>query len=252
MPETLTPRARRQPMPLYAQVANTLRGEIEGGAWAVGDQLPAIDDLAARFSVSRATMRQAIEILETEGLVRRRQGIGTFVEGDPREQHWLPLASDWASFVRMVEPLKPRLILVESAERQPRILDREGRPAAAYQHMKRVHYRDDEPFCLIDMYLAADIYLRAPERFRTSIIAPVLAAMPEIGIGKVAQTLTVGGASQEAAERLDLPLGAPVANVRRAITDRTGTCIYIADVIYRGDVVSLEIDLSPRAGEVGA
>ncbi|PIW30873.1 MAG: GntR family transcriptional regulator [Rhodospirillales bacterium CG15_BIG_FIL_POST_REV_8_21_14_020_66_15] len=245
----LPPRARRRhTMPLYAQVANTLRGEIEAGTWSRGQQLPAIDDLAARFNVARATMRQAIEILEAEDLVRRRHGLGTFVESEPREQRWLPLASDWTSFVRMVEPLQPKLILVETAERQPRILEGEGRPASAYQHIKRVHFRDDEPFCLIDIYLAADIYLRAPEQFRTQIVVPLLASMPDVTIGKVHQTLSVDGAGQETAERLDLPLGAPVANVRRTIADRDGTCIYVGDVTYRGDVVRLEIDLSPTPG----
>ncbi|HBT42617.1 MAG TPA: hypothetical protein DEB21_11520, partial [Rhodospirillaceae bacterium] len=68
----LPPRARRHTMPLYAQVANTLRGEIEAGIWSLGQQLPAIDDLATRFNVARATMRQAIGIIESEGLVKRR------------------------------------------------------------------------------------------------------------------------------------------------------------------------------------
>lgn len=245
----MSTRMRRHTMPLYAQVANTLRGEIEAGAWPLGAQLPAIEDLAGRFGVARATMRQAIELLEQEGLVIRRHGHGTFVASDPRDQRWLHLASDWPSFVRMIEPLQPKLLLVESAQHQPRILDGEGRPAPAYQHLKRVHYNKDGPFCLIDIHLAADIYLRAPEDFRARTVVPVLARMVDIGIAKVRQTLTVDGANQAAAEYLKLPLGAPVAIVRRTITDRSGSCIYVADVVYRGDVVKLEIDLSPRPGE---
>lgn len=245
----MSSRARRHTMPLYAQVANALRGEIEAGAWSRGAQLPAIEDLASRFDVARATMRQAIELLEREGLVLRRHGRGTFVESDPRDQRWLHLASDWQSFVRMIEPLQPKLLVVESAPQQPRILDGEGKPAAAYQHLKRVHYGKDGPFCLIDIYLAADIYLRAPEEFRTHVVVPVLARMLDIGVAKVRQTLTVDGANQAAAEYLELPLGAPVAVVRRTIADRSGACIYVADVIYRGDVVKLEIDLSPRPGD---
>lgn len=239
-------RARRHTMPLYAQVATTLRGEIEAGVWAVGQQIPAIDDLATRFGVARATMRQSIELLEGEGLIRRRHGLGTFVESEPREQRWLPLASDWASFIKMIEPLQPKPILVEAAHQQPRILEGEGRQAGGYQRIRRVHYRNDEPFCLIEIHLATDIYRLAPEKFRTQIVVPLLAEMAEVEIGKVHQTLTVDGAGQEAAERLDLPLGAPVASVRRTICDRAGTCIYLADIIYRGDVVRLEIDLSPR------
>lgn len=246
----MTLRARRHTIPLYTQVANALRGEIEAGVWARGQQLPAIEELATRFGVARATMRQAIELVEEEGLVLRRHGRGTFVQQDAREQRWLPLASNWHTFLRMIEPLKPRLLEMEAAERQPRLLEGEGRPAPAYQHLKRVHYRDDRPFCAIDIYLAADIYLKAPEEFRKHVIVPVLAKVSGSCIDKVRQTLTVDGANQEAADLLELPLGAPVATVRRTITDKSGICVYLADVIYRGDVVKLEIDLSPSPGEL--
>lgn len=235
----------RTPRHLYAQVANALRGEIEAGAWMQGQRLPAIDDLASRFGVARATLRQAIEVMEGEGLVQRRHGLGTFVVSDPRAQRWLRLASDWESFLRMIEPLQPRLLLSEAAGRCPRILEGEGRPAPAYRHLKRVHDRDGRPFCTIDIYLAADIYLRAPDALSRGLVVPLLLQMPDVTIDRVHQTLTVDGAGQETAGLLGLPLGAPVAVVRRTIGDDAGTCIYIADVIYRGDVVKLDIDLSP-------
>src|SRR5680860_88996 len=221
--------ARRHTMPLYAQLASTLRGEIESGVWARGQQLPAIDDMAERFGVARATMRQAIEVMESEGLVLRQHGKGTFVECDPREQRWLRLASDWDSFMRMIEPLEPKLLLVEVAERQPVIHEGEGSPAPAYQHLKRVHYKDGTPFCTLDIHLAADIYLRARDELRSELVVPVLARMDSVEIANMHQTLTVNGANQESAELLDLPLGAPVATVRRTITDSSGTCIYLAD-----------------------
>lgn len=238
----------RHTMPLYAQVANTLRGEIESGKWARGEQLPAIDDLAARFGVARATLRQAIEVIEGEGLVQRRHGRGTFVACDPREQRWLRLASDWDSFLRMIEPLEPKVLKIEAAKRQPPIFEGEGKPAAAYQNIKRVHYKEGVPFCTLDIYLSADIYLRNREKMRTELVIPLLASMPELRIDQVRQTLTVNGANQESAELLDLPLGAPVATVRRTIRDKQGICIYVADLVYRGDVIKLDIDLSPPEG----
>lgn len=240
--------AGRHTMPLYAQVANALRGEIESGQWARGAQLPAIDDLAIRFGVARATLRQAIEVIEEEGLVERRHGRGTFVSCEPREQRWLRLASDWDSFLRMIEPLEPKVLKVEAAERQPPIFEGEGKPAAAYQNIKRVHYKEGVPFCTLDIFLSADLYLRYRDRLRTELVMPVLASAPDIEIDRVHQTLTVNGANQENAELLDLPLGAPVATVRRTIKDKSGTCIFVADLVYRGDVVKLDIDLSPPAG----
>ncbi len=237
---------QRHTVPIYIQLANSLRDRIDAGEWAVGDRLPSIEMLGRQFGVAAATVRQAIEVLEEEGLVRRRHGRGTFVKREPREQRWLPLAHDWDSLLSMVDPLKPKLLLVETARRQPRILEHEGRPAPAYQHIKRVHYRGDLAFCFINIYLAASIYLKNPVRFRDEVVVPILARTPGIRIGKASQSLTIDGASQEAAGYLGLPLGAPVAKVRRAIADETGLCIYAADVVYRGDVIRLDIDLSPN------
>lgn len=241
----------RYTVPLYSQLASTLRSRIEAGQWGVGERLPSIDALGREFGVARATMRQAIEVLEREGLVRRRHGRGTFVESEPRHQRWLPLASDWDSLVHMIDPLKPKLLLVESAERQPRIFDGEGRPMPAYQHIKRVHYSEDKPFCVIDIYLAASIYLEQPERFRNEVVVPILARMPDLKITRASQQLAIDGAAPDVAGHLEVPLGAPVAKVRRTISDVEGWCIYVADVVYRGDVVKLDIDLSPRSGMPG-
>ena len=63
----------------YQQVMETLRARIEGGAYQVGDRLPAETELAASLGVSRPTLRQALAQLESEGLVSRVKGSGTCV-----------------------------------------------------------------------------------------------------------------------------------------------------------------------------
>ncbi|KRL28505.1 GntR family transcriptional regulator [Limosilactobacillus frumenti DSM 13145] len=65
--------------PVYIQIHNQLRENIEDGKWKVGEKIPAERELAAHFDVSRMTLRQAIQALVDEGILERRVGSGTFV-----------------------------------------------------------------------------------------------------------------------------------------------------------------------------
>lgn len=64
---------------LSAQVAADLRHRIEAAEWAAGEKLPGEHDLAAHYGVSRATVRTALQDLESRGLTLTRHGLGTVV-----------------------------------------------------------------------------------------------------------------------------------------------------------------------------
>ena len=70
--------------PKYIQVADTLRREIARGVFRDGQTLMTEEELRVRFDVSRQTVRQAIALLEDDGLVDRRRGSGTYVRHGPR------------------------------------------------------------------------------------------------------------------------------------------------------------------------
>ncbi len=67
------------PIPLYHQLKNILLDSIESGVWKADQKLPTESELAARFGVSKITVRQAMRDLSEIGYVRREQGRGTFV-----------------------------------------------------------------------------------------------------------------------------------------------------------------------------
>jgi len=67
------------PAPLWAQIANRLRVDIEQGAFRPGDLLPGEAELNRRFGVSRTTSRAALDCLEREGLIVRKAGRGSIV-----------------------------------------------------------------------------------------------------------------------------------------------------------------------------
>ena len=65
-------------------VQDELKQRIDRGELPAGTQLPSEPELAAELQVSRATLREALRAMELEGLLRRRQGSGTFVADHPR------------------------------------------------------------------------------------------------------------------------------------------------------------------------
>jgi GntR family transcriptional regulator len=65
--------------PLYAQAVDVLRSLISEGGYEPGDRLPPEIELANELGISRTTLRVAMGTLEREGLIVRRQGLGTFV-----------------------------------------------------------------------------------------------------------------------------------------------------------------------------
>ena len=66
-------------VPLYIQIADRLVSQIESGELAPGDRLPAERELSENLGVNRMTLRRALRVLESKGLVLRKHGIGTFV-----------------------------------------------------------------------------------------------------------------------------------------------------------------------------
>jgi DNA-binding GntR family transcriptional regulator len=83
LPFTPAPIRRAAPEPLYAQVARDLAGQLRAGTMAPGRRLPAEPVLARAYGVNRLTVREALTSLARQGLVRRVQGVGSFVADAP-------------------------------------------------------------------------------------------------------------------------------------------------------------------------
>ena len=76
------------PGPLYQQIIDGLKRDISEGRLPAGSPLPSFRQLAEELMVSLITVKRAYEELEREGIIYRRQGLGTFVaeNGDDRSR----------------------------------------------------------------------------------------------------------------------------------------------------------------------
>jgi len=70
---------QQSPIPLYRQLADRIRDDIDTGVHAVADKIPSENELALRYRIGRPTVRQATDLLVRQGRLERRRGSGTFV-----------------------------------------------------------------------------------------------------------------------------------------------------------------------------
>ena len=134
--------------PVYIQIHNQLRENIENGKWKVGQKIPAERELAASFDVSRMTLRQAIQALVDEGILERRVGSGTFVANRKVQEKM----SGVTSFTELMQvsgkkasskTISYHLTIPSQTE-----VEKLELPAGAkVLRMERVRYGDDVPLC---------------------------------------------------------------------------------------------------------
>lgn len=228
----------------YIQLATLFRRRIESGAWRSGERIPTVDELAAQHGVARATIRQALDQLEAEGLIARFRAKGTFVRAAPKRL-WCEVETDWSGLLRSREGARIEILSDTPGLPAAGLPPAEGgRRAARYRHIRRLHSRDGQAFLLADVWLDDSLSPRVtPEDLTTRTALSLAAAIPGVRIADARQTLTIGSADVEAAAALGIPLNAPVAHVHRTAVDQHGTLILVAEGIYRGDMVRIDIKL---------
>ena len=247
MTEHLAKTYQRSRVPLYLQVAAILRKRIEDGHWALGEKISTLEELETEFQVARVTVRQAIELLQKEGLVHRQQGKGTFVARDVKGKRWLRLETDWDALIRTIEDNVPRMLPVEAPVPAPRLGAGDGAPAKEYQYLRSVQSRGDEPYALVGVHLAKHVYAMAPKAFKSRTALSVLSGLDGVAIARARQTLVIASADTEAAHLLKIALNAPTAEVHCVVVDDDGVAIYVGEIVYRGDFIKLDIDLLASA-----
>jgi DNA-binding GntR family transcriptional regulator len=69
----------RELQPPYLRVSDDMRRKVMEADWLPGEQVPSLDQLAAEYQVSRATVQRAVKVLTDEGVLVTRPRWGTFV-----------------------------------------------------------------------------------------------------------------------------------------------------------------------------
>ncbi|MCR4266685.1 GntR family transcriptional regulator [Nitratireductor sp. ZSWI3] len=235
----------RSRQPLYMQAAGQIRLKIDNGQWRPGEQIPVIEVLQAEFGLSRATIREALDVLEGEGLIERYRGRGTFVRANLPERRSHALPTTWSDLVAGLRSVKPEMIAPISTEDGARLRDLQvGQAHGSYARFQRVHSRGREPYCLIDIYLREDVFAADADRFQASPVILVLAERHGSLIAAARQRVTFSIADERTASALGIALGAPVVEILRTICDAEDRVVVHTHARYPGEYVRLDFDFN--------
>ncbi|MCM3570782.1 GntR family transcriptional regulator [Neobacillus mesonae] len=102
---------------LYLQVIDRLKQDIEEGVYKEKEKLPSEFDLAKQLGISRATLREALRILEEENVIIRRHGVGTFVNSKPLFTSGIEQLNSVTDMIRQAG-MKPGTIFLRSSKQE--------------------------------------------------------------------------------------------------------------------------------------
>jgi GntR family transcriptional regulator len=223
-------------LPLYHRIFLALRDQIVNGVYDCRKPMPSENSLCAEFSVSRATIRRALGLLEEEGLVERRQGARTYAKAigykasqqrrnldllGRKKNHLELLPGDVSQHYKVVTPDK-------QLWRQFRKCDKLGR-------VERVRESRGRPYCFVVTYMPLEIANRIA--WGKLGPKPVITAAVEAGFdfAKVEQTISATVADEESAAAMQSPIGSPLLRVSGLFIDAEGYAIMRKDGYFHPD-----------------
>jgi GntR family transcriptional regulator len=224
--------------PLYVALSSLLRAEIAQGRWAAGVQLPTIAELSQRYSVARVTIRQALGVLSSAGLIYAIQGKGTFVAEHLNPPKRIELDSSWQNFLTAFEGNAAETLETRNSCDLPETTRPDGKSLGDYRFMKRIHRSQADAYCVMEVYLANEYYKRAPKSFDKQMIIPILSRLAASKLQRMKQSMRITSADLFVAQCLDIPLNAPIGELRRTVTNRNDEIVYYGVGQYRGDLVT--------------
>ena len=144
-------------IPLYLELYNKLRIDIENGVYNPGDRLPSETDLIAKYNTSRITIRKAVSLLANDGYVSVRQGLGTIVAS--------PMMYNTNCVTSLTEQLRAagytpsaRGIHISRALPPAEIVNAMGiAPNTEMVCVQRIQYADEQPVGILTNYIFPDV-----------------------------------------------------------------------------------------------
>jgi len=221
-----TPKLNRQP--LYTQAHDWLLDLIREKELQPGDQLPSEAQLAGQLGISRTTLREAMHLLVEEGVIVRRQGIGTFIATAPHLESGLErLESVLALAARQGMETKVEALSVESIEADRALAERLRIDLGApLTRIRRTVLVKDRPVAYMeDLVPTHRLALQDLDDTFAGSVLDLLRRQNNLCVQEALADITAICADSSLARRLQVSAGAALLLLEETLFDSDGTPI---------------------------
>jgi len=229
----MSTRGTAEARPRYRRVADELTARLLDGDWPVGAMLPTETELCVIYGVSRHTVREALRLLEEDGLVARRQGSGTTVLAQRPAQRFVQDISSMGELLQYPEQTRLTVLRVReiAAEAETTQLLRcaEGEAWLQVEAIRRVRVTA-APLCFTTLLIRPE-FLEALDDVGVQP-GPVYSLIERrFGVRAATIEVDINAASipSTQADILQVEPGAPALLIRRRYSDTAGRVLEVSD-----------------------
>ncbi|HEX7735674.1 MAG TPA: GntR family transcriptional regulator [Ktedonobacteraceae bacterium] len=224
-------------VPLYVQLKEMLREQIRSKAWKPGDRIPTEEAIKDHFQVSRATVRQAIAVLEQEGHLIRHQGRGTFVSQPKIEmklQNFYSFTQDMGE--RGLHP-ETRIVMFDVILRRSGVAEiLEVPEMEPLVKLIRLRMANGEPIMLETTYVPQRLVPDLTEEdIATHPLYELLENRYQMRLSRAVESFEPILIDEFAAKMLDVPKGSPALYLERIGLLADGQRVELSQSVVRGD-----------------
>jgi GntR family transcriptional regulator len=247
-------RRGQTPLALYHQIYVVLREQLMDGTLSQDQALPSEMVLAERYGVSRVTIRATLKKLQSEGLISREKGRGTFARKSKLISR--PAPADLRGFMNNLAEIgrrgKTKILEFAYIIPPPDIASQLDLPpdSVVQKAVRLLSYRG-EPFAYVTTFLREDIgrtFTRA--QLQRGPMLPLLESAG-VRLARAEQTVTAKLADAMMAKLLQTHIGSALICMQRTIFDQEDTPIEVNIGFYRPDRYQFQLVMERPGGAPG-
>lgn len=225
--------------PLYRQLMQRIRADIASGVYAVHSRIPSEAELSEAYQVSRVTVRKALAELTSEGLLRRKQGKGTYVCAPRLRSNLREVTSFHEACLMMGCTPSTKVISAQTVHVEDDVREELGLTEDKAVEIIRVRLADGEPVMLETNRFSMQYSGLIKEDLSASLYH--LLSQQGIEAASGVHEISLCYATAQQARLLGVEPGTALLQLDQLIFDQHGMPLHTSHQVIRGDRFTFRI-----------